>query len=275
MQRHALPLAQLLLLHGRLAFATPSSGFVTRRAGQLFLGADLFRFGGTNEYWLGRGEDGPLKRIPSKYDIEDGLRTAAGMGLTVVRSHSLGISTGHSDSFEPALNTFNESALDTADYAISIAEQLGLRLLVPLTNNGCHVSGCRMDFTRWAGLTNHTAFYSHPGVISDFHSYVKRRLEHVNPYTGRAAKDEPAILAWESGNEVRVQGLKPRSLRTACVSDRPSFASLVRMTSLPSSTTTRAAHRQQRGPEIWPPSSSRSIRTISSWTARMASTPTC
>jgi hypothetical protein len=123
------------------------------------------------------------------------------MGLTVVRSHSVGISTGHLDSFEPALGVFNESALDTADYAIAFAESLGLRMLVPLTNNGCHVAGCRMHFTRWLGLDDE-AFYTDADAIGAFQTFVRRRLEHINPYTGRRAVDEPAILAWESGNEL-------------------------------------------------------------------------
>jgi hypothetical protein len=176
--------------------------FVTRHGGELRLGSQRFRFAGTNEYWLGRGEDGPLDRIPSKWAIRDGLLTAAGMGLSVVRSHTVGISTGHTDSFEPSLGVFNEAALDTADYALATAEQLGLRLIVPLTNNGCHVAGCRMDFTGWLGLDNHSAFYTDERAIAAFRAYVKRRLEHVNPYTGRRARDEPAIMAWESGNEL-------------------------------------------------------------------------
>lgn len=185
-----------------VATAASEEPFVHRRGSHLFLGPQPFRFGGTNEYWLGRGEDGALKRIPSKWAIEDGLLTAAGMGLSVVRSHSIGISTGHSDSFEPRLGVFNHSALDSADYAIAVAERAGLRLVVPLTNNGCHVAGCRQDFTSWLGITNHTQFYLNHTAIAAFRAYVEQRLNHVNPYTGRKAKDEPAILAWESGNEL-------------------------------------------------------------------------
>lgn len=192
----------LIIVGIAAATATATRGFVTRHAGTLLLDGKPFRFAGLNEYWLGRGEDGPLKRIPSAYDIEDGLRTAAGMGMAVVRSHTIGISTGHSDSFEPHLGVFNESALDTADYAVHIAEQLGLRIIAPLTNNGCHVAGCRMDFTTWLGLPNSSQFYTDASAIAAFREYVSRRLLHVNPYTGRMAKDEPAILAWESGNEL-------------------------------------------------------------------------
>ena len=66
----------------------PTRGFVTRQGSELLLDHKQWRFGGTNEYWLGRDEtkDG---RITSRFRIEDGLQTAAGMGLGVVRSHKI------------------------------------------------------------------------------------------------------------------------------------------------------------------------------------------
>eukprot|EP01044_Picomonas_judraskeda_P010151 COSAG03_NODE_1288_length_4397_cov_11.788041_4_plen_122_part_00 len=116
--------------------AEPSTGFITR------VGAELrtpdgaaFRYGGNNMYWLGLDENEGGVDYPTKYRIEDGLRTAVGMGTAVIRSHSLGVSTGHPKAFEPALGVFNDTALDAADYAVYMAEQLGLRLIVPLTDN--------------------------------------------------------------------------------------------------------------------------------------------
>ena len=55
---------------------------------------------------------------------------------------------------------------------------------------------------RWLGLSNTSSFYTDEQAIGAFRTYVKRRLDHVNPYTGRRARDEPAIIAWESGNEL-------------------------------------------------------------------------
>lgn len=75
-----------------------------------------------------------------------------------MRSHSLGISTGNALSYEPALGVFNESALAAADYAISVAATLGLKLVVPLTDNyhyyhgGKHGELTRMLFACEAAL---------------------------------------------------------------------------------------------------------------------------
>jgi len=40
---------------------------------------------------------------PTHFRIDDALTTLAGMGITVVRSHTLGISTANAQSFEPSL----------------------------------------------------------------------------------------------------------------------------------------------------------------------------
>ena len=40
-------------------------------------------------------------------------------------------------------------------------------------------------------------FYTDRRVIAAFKTYISRLLNHVNAYTGRALKDEPAIMGWE------------------------------------------------------------------------------
>lgn len=42
-------------------------------------------------------------------------------------------------------------------------------------------------------------FYSDPLVTGDFRQYVAALLNHVNIYTGLAYREDPTILAWESG----------------------------------------------------------------------------
>ena len=110
---------------------------VQRNGSVLLLDDKPFRFSGANIYWLGLDENVPPGTIayPTKFRAYDALVTAAGMGARVVRSHTLGISCGNPLSFERSLNVFNESALDAADYAVFTAEVLGLKLIIPLTDN--------------------------------------------------------------------------------------------------------------------------------------------
>lgn len=126
MLRHLIVCACALLAAG---------GFVTRQGTHLLLDGAEFRFVGTNAYWLGLDENVGGVHYPTKFRVTDALETAAGLGWRVVRAHTLGISTGNALSFEPSLGVFNASALDSADWAIAEATRLGLKLIVPLTDN--------------------------------------------------------------------------------------------------------------------------------------------
>ena len=202
----------LLLVVGlaAAALAPPAraAGFITRRGATLWDGAKAYRAAGVNAYWLGLDENVGGVHFPTKFRITDGLATVAGWlgpGATV-RSQTLGVSTGGALSFEPRLNVFNDTNLWAADWAIAEAERLGLRLIVPLTDNGKHFAGGKRDFCAWCGLPDlrddDPLFYTNECVVAAFKAYVRRRLNHVNPFTGRAAKDEPSIAVWETGNEL-------------------------------------------------------------------------
>lgn len=64
--------------------------------------------------------------------------------------------------------------------------------------------GGKYDFLAFAGQStvNGNLFYTNVPTISLFKSYISFLLNHVNVYTGVALKDEPTILAWETGNEL-------------------------------------------------------------------------
>ena len=176
--------------------------FVTRQGSVLYLNGKPFRWGGANAYWLGLDENVGGIAYPTKFRVTDALETAAAIGNTVIRAHTLGISTGNPLSFEPSLGVFNGSALDSADWAIAEATRLGLHLLIPLTDNYKYYHGGKHNFCDWLGV-DEAAFYTDAAVISAFEAYIAARLKHVNVYTGRATIDEPAIVAWETGNELQ------------------------------------------------------------------------
>jgi len=177
-------------------------GFLTRSGSTLLAGGNPYRAGGMNAYWLGLDENEGGVHYPTHFRVTDGLTAIAGfLGPTLVRAHTVGISTGNALSFMPRLGVFNDSALDAADWAVAEAQRLGLRLIVPLTDNYKYFHGGKHDFTDPFGLPE-AAFYTNESAIAAFESYVRARLAHVNPYTGLAASDEPAIAAWETGNEL-------------------------------------------------------------------------
>jgi mannan endo-1,4-beta-mannosidase len=176
--------------------------FVIHNGSSLMLDGKVFRFAGTNIYWLGLQEPANAISYPSHFRIDDALATAAFMGETVVRSHTLGISVGCQLCIEPSLGTFNQVALQHIDYAIWSARMHHIRLIIPFVDNWHYYHGGKHTFTDWRGLPNEQAFYYSSLVINDFEQYISVILNHVNSYTGIAYKDDPTILAWETGNEL-------------------------------------------------------------------------
>jgi hypothetical protein len=150
-------------------------------------------------HWLALDDSG---NYTPHSEMEDGFATAKAMGLTVVRSHSLGISVGCPNCIEPRLGVFNAASFQHVDAAINMAKAYGIHLIIPLTDNYHYATGGKHTFTDWRGITNEDKFYTNPQVMHDFEAYISALLNHVNTYTGVAYKDEPTIMAWETGNEL-------------------------------------------------------------------------
>ena len=177
--------------------------FVQRSGSELLLHGQRFRFAGANVYWMGLDENVDGIDYPTHFRVNDVLTAAQAMGATVVRSHTLGISIGCAQCIEPALDVFNTQAFEHIDYAIQSANVHHLRLLLPLVDNWSYYHGGRGTFTQWSEISDPDTFYSNEEVIRNFEGYIYHILNHVNIYTHRAYKDDPTILAWETGNELR------------------------------------------------------------------------
>lgn len=185
----------------RFASLGEGTGFVKRDGAQLLLNGSPFRFSGMNIYWLSLDENVGGTSYPSHFRVNDALDTARKMGATVVRSHML-ISTGCQLCIKPSLSEINETALRYVDYAVKAAGERGIRLILPLTDNYHYYHGGKYHWTTWRGLDDEEQFYTSEIVIKDFEQYINLILNRVNTYTGIAYKDDPTILAWETGNEL-------------------------------------------------------------------------
>jgi mannan endo-1,4-beta-mannosidase len=185
-----------------VAIVSGSNAFVSRDGNSLIFNGKKMRFGGANAYWLGLDQNDGGINYPTHFRVDDALATAKLMGATVVRSHTLGISTGNPLSFECALDVWNHKALEPIDYAVSVARNLGLKLIVPLTDNWHYYHGGKHDFTQWFNVSE-SEFYTNEKVIAAFENYIFHLLNHTNQYTGIRYGDDPTVLAWETGNEIR------------------------------------------------------------------------
>ncbi len=199
------------------AFSAPAAeppvadgAFVTARAGRLWLGDEEFRFLSFNVPNLHYVEDDlrfaralPF-RLPDEYEIADTLESIAQIGGQVVRMYALSVRKGADPVDMPrhvlGPGRFDEAAFRALDTVLDVARRTGVRVVIPFVDNWSWWGGVA-EYAAFRGKRSE-AFWSDPQVIADFEGTVRFVLTRVNTRTGVAYRDDPAILAWETGNEL-------------------------------------------------------------------------
>lgn len=189
-----------------------SNAFVTVRNSNFYNGNQPFVPVGFNAYWLGLDENFDY---PSKTRIEEMFRVAKAMSATTIRSHTLGHSSGNVKSLLRPDGKINKAAWKPIDTALLLARKYDIRLIVPFTDNYWWYNGNYGDFATRRNLPK-SEFWTNPVLINDFKVYIRTWLNHVNPLTKIAYKNDPYILMLETGNElgnIRNEGnsVPPRS----------------------------------------------------------------
>jgi endo-1,4-beta-mannosidase len=156
---------------------------------------------GFNAYWLGITEE---QEYPAKAQVEEIFKAARDMGATVIRSHTLGISSGSGNSLRQPGNIVNEGAWDSVDYAFSLAKQYNIKLICPMLDAYYWYNGNYGDFSSDYGIQKES-FFTDRRCIDDFKEYLSIWLNHRNSYTGVQIKDSPEIFAIETGNEFNLR----------------------------------------------------------------------
>lgn len=183
-----------------------------------------FCFVGANNYYLA---------YKPKPMVDDVLESASQLGLPVMRIWAF-IDVGSLDGqvssvdsggdgkkdgvyfqyWDPKLQRpqYNEteSGLVHLDYALAKASTLGLKIVMVLTNNWRDFGG--MDqYLQWYGRTKHHEFYTAPEVKRAYKDWIAHLIGRKNTVNGLSYRDDPAIFAWELGNEPRCKGTGPGS----------------------------------------------------------------
>jgi len=213
-------LVQPVLTGTVLAGAGPQGYDYVKQAGpDLRLKGKLFRFAGTNNYYL---------MYKSQFMVNDVLQRAADNGFKVLRmwgsldignqdgSNSVqgkadGVYFQYWDGTAPAYND-GADGLEHLDYVIYRAGQLGIRLVIPFVNNWNAFGG--MDqYVRWSNGQYHDQFYTDPMIRTWYKNWISHLLNRTNIYTGLKYKNDPTIMTWELANEPRClsAGAYPRS----------------------------------------------------------------
>ncbi|KAI0593890.1 glycoside hydrolase superfamily [Biscogniauxia sp. FL1348] len=200
---------------------------VTREGSTLLVDGKTWKAVGPNIYWLGLDENvippegqpfyEPTKAsYPTKERITEAMAMVQALGGTMIRAHTLGVSTGNPLSVIPEPGVVNEAAFETIDWAVYQAAQYGIRLLVPLVDNYDYYHGGKYNFLRWAGLDLTMArdsnnpqiqqFYTNATIVEAFKGYIRALLTHRNRYNNLTYAEDPTIFAYESGNELTGPG---------------------------------------------------------------------
>ena len=146
-------------------------------------------------------------RIADEFEIRDALTAIKQVGGNVVRMYVPSIRKAMDTVFiirhveSPGI--FNEEAFKGYDKVLQIANEVGIRVIIPLVDN----------WWWWGGTADYARFYDKPKesfwtdstIIADFKKTVEHLVNRVNTYTGVSFKDDKAILGWETGNELEVQ----------------------------------------------------------------------
>ena len=110
-----------------------------------------------------------------------------------------------------AIYNDGDNGLARLDYALARAGQLGLKLVIVLTNNW-HDFGGMDQYLAWYGLDKHAEFYINPTVAQAYEDWALHLVTHVNSITHVSYRDDPTIFAWELGNEPRNEGVPSAEL---------------------------------------------------------------
>lgn len=200
-----------LLVLGNKTGSPQRLGFITRSGDKLMDGNREFRFIGLNIPNLQVNEDNSFlskgwHRI-DEYEMRDAFKTIQMMGGTVTRVYVFSIQGGVNN---PNLKShiygpgkYDEEMFKDFDLLLKLANDYKIRLIVPFIDNWDWWGGT-MRMAAFRGKKQ-AEFCTDSLVRADYKALVNYILNRKNTYTGVKYKDDPAILAWETGNELGIE----------------------------------------------------------------------
>ncbi len=184
--------------------------FIRRDGSKLFDGDEEFRFLSINVPTLNYVEDEMAFEVtnpyglPNEFELRDLFKTVNILGGKVVRSYTIPVRNlnfpPEAVTYVEAPGVFNEEAFRAMDLAVSLAGEHQVRLIVPLVNNWEWFGG-RPNYAAFRGKDK-DAFCTDRQIIADFKQTIAHVLNRRNTITGVVYKDDPTIMAWETGNEM-------------------------------------------------------------------------
>lgn len=210
MKKRALFFWGLMFLLPGTSFSQSFENFITASGNKLMDGNKEFRFISYNIPNLNYAEDelafsttSPF-RLPTEYEIRDALLSIRQMGGRVVRNYTFPVKRSDQSDKVPAYvlgpGKFNEEAFKVNDMVLAIANELGIRVILPFVNAWKWMGG-RPQYAEFRGKTEED-FWTDPQLIADVEKTIEYVINRTNTITGIKYKDDKAIFCWETGNEL-------------------------------------------------------------------------
>ena len=181
---------------------------ITRKGDQLYEGKNVFRFLGLAAPNLQQNES-QLKpdksnRFPNDFEIRDILDGINREGGRVTRTFALSVYSSLDKNLPVYISgyrTYNEEAFRCLDRVIATCHEYDVRLIIPFLASQSF-SGIR-GVDEFAALSGKPlgSFWTDPQVKEDFKHLLNFILNRKNTVNGALYKNDPAILAWQLGNE--------------------------------------------------------------------------
>ena len=203
-------LCALLLLAAAPGAGAQSRNFIRTRGDRLMDGDNELRFVSYNIPNLAYIEDdhrfeqvNPF-RVADEFEIRDALETIRQTGGRVTRMY---VPSVHKAGDDPSVvrhvlapGEFNEEAFRSYDRILQVANEKHVRVIIPLVDNWWWWGGPN-EYAAFRGKKREE-FWTDSLLIADFRKTVAFLITRVNTLTGVAYRDDPAILGWETGNEL-------------------------------------------------------------------------
>ena len=206
----AATLALILLLTPAWRVSAQFQNFVTASGDRLMDGKEEIRFVSFNIPNLHYIEDNFIFtepnpwRIADEYEIRDALVSIRQLGGKVTRTYVPSVRKATDDSsvirHVLAPGVFNEDAFRAYDKVLEVANQTGVRVIIPLVDNWWWWGGPR-EYAAFRGKSK-DEFWTDPLLIDDFKKTIAHIVNRVNTYTGVPFRLDKAVLGWETGNEL-------------------------------------------------------------------------
>jgi len=193
--------------------------FAGRENGNLILEGKKYQFQGTNNYYM---------HYKSDAMIDDVLINAVAMNIDVIRIWGyLDGENDHNVDMQPKLGVYTPregmgDGWERLDYTIKKAGELGIKLVIAMTNNWDDFGGIP-QYVKWLNLNHHDDFYTDESAKTAYKNYVNHLINRVNTYTNVAYKNDPVIMTWELINEPRAESDSTKKILTTWADEMSTY----------------------------------------------------